>query len=409
MRRSATLIVVDQAGMPLGAFGPIIASRHLPEANDLIDAAFAAGLDLTILRIQKASEPSSNEVIDCTYVAEAHGSVPPGLLSPLPEHFALDEHPLRLAYARPGGVAQDLAWADAVLSQRGRRRIGRPRQERTWNLSCVHRLTLDDGSTAWLKVVPPFFAHEGAMLAFMRRTAPELNVPTLLASDRVRGRVLLGHVDGPLMWGAPMSRWSGVIDAYVATQVALSTRVGELLSLGAPDWRNDRFRAAATHLAQRTDVRNTLAPQALRLLDELIDSLPATLDALAACGLPATLVHGDLHQGNVLDSPQGPVALDWGDAGVGHPLFDLPALCHRLPDAQHAAVAERVVAAWQSALPASNPARAARLIGPLTALRQALVYRNFLDHIEPSEHHYHDSDVPYWLTEALRRAAALST
>jgi hypothetical protein len=47
--------------------------------------------------------------------------------------------------------------------------------------------------------------------------------------------------------------------------------------------------------------------------------------------------------------------------------------------------------------------RALDLVAPVAALRQALIYRNFLDGIEPAEHVYHIGDVGDW----LRRAAAL--
>ena len=42
-------------------------------------------------------------------------------------------------------------------------------------------------------------------------------------------------------------------------------------------------------------------------------------------GLPrgAALLHGDLHPGNVLMSPSGPVVIDWFDATVGHPVADV--------------------------------------------------------------------------------------
>ncbi len=45
----------------------------------------------------------------------------------------------------------------------------------------------------------------------------------------------------------------------------------------------------------------------------LADSLP--------CG--AALLHGDLHPGNVLMSPTGPVVIDWFDAAIGHPVADV--------------------------------------------------------------------------------------
>jgi aminoglycoside phosphotransferase (APT) family kinase protein len=37
----------------------------------------------------------------------------------------------------------------------------------------------------------------------------------------------------------------------------------------------------------------------------------------------AALLHGDLHPGNVLMSPAGPVVIDWFDATIGHPIADV--------------------------------------------------------------------------------------
>jgi hypothetical protein len=56
------------------------------------------------------------------------------------------------------------------------------------------------------------------------------------------------------------------------------------------------------------------------------------------------------------------------------------------------------MAAWKKAVPGSDPARAAVLLAPIAAARQAVIYRMFLDNIEPSEHVYHATDPLLWLT-----------
>ena len=48
---------------------------------------------------------------------------------------------------------------------------------------------------------------------------------------------------------------------------------------------------------------------------------------------------------------------------------------------------------------------AGRLIGPVAAARQALIYQHFLDHIEPAERRYHEADVPDWLLRTAALAA----
>jgi aminoglycoside phosphotransferase (APT) family kinase protein len=44
---------------------------------------------------------------------------------------------------------------------------------------------------------------------------------------------------------------------------------------------------------------------------------------LATYAVPPSLVHGDLHLGNVALGPRGHLFFDWTDAGVAHPFLDL--------------------------------------------------------------------------------------
>ena len=145
----------------------------------------------------------------------------------------LAEQPLRLPYARPGGPAADLAWADAALAAAGRERTGPAVQGRTWNLSSIWRLPTAEG-TAWLKVVPPFFAHEGAML---QRLDPAV-VPPLIAAEGPR--MLLADVPGEDHWGAELPVLLPGLELLVGLQSAWVDRVGELEQVGAPDWRRGR-------------------------------------------------------------------------------------------------------------------------------------------------------------------------
>jgi thiamine kinase-like enzyme len=141
----------------------------------------------------------------------------------------------------------------------------------------------------------------------------------------------------------------------------------------------------------------TLAPADLVSLDRLVDELPDRFAALDGCGTEPGLIHGDFHPGNWRGGVGTLVLLDWGDSGVGHPLLDMPAFLGRMP----AESASRVRDHWVALLP-GDAKRASELIAPIAALRQALIYRSFLDGIEPAEHRYHQADVPQWLREAIR-------
>ncbi len=96
--------------------------------------------------------------------------------------------------------------------------------------------------------------------------------------------------------------------------------------------------------------------------------------------------------------------LDWGDSCTGHPLLDHAAFTNDIDAEVAAAATEHWLSAWRSVIPGCDPARALALLALASALRQAALYRRFLDQIEPDEHVYHASDPAEW----LHRAAALA-
>jgi Ser/Thr protein kinase RdoA (MazF antagonist) len=127
--------------------------------------------------------------------------------------------------------------------------------------------------------------------------------------------------------------------------------------------------------------------------------------ALADCGLPTTVVHGDFHAGNWRSAGGGPpVVLDFADAHVGNPVLDgLRVLDFLAEDGKRAARAAWV-AAWLAVRPDSDPARALAIAEPLAHLYYAVRYQEFLDGIEESERVYHRGDPASAVRAALRAA-----
>ena len=143
-------------------------------------------------------------------------------------------------------------------------------------------------------------------------------------------------------------------------------------------------------------------------LRALVSDLPRRFAEVARCGIPDTLVHGDFHPGNTRGSPDAggrSVLLDWGDCGMGHPLLDQAAFLSSIAEHKREPVRAAWAALWRDALPGCEPDRAAELLAPVAALRQALIYRTFLDGIEPDERVYHASDPGTWLRRAAELAA----
>ncbi len=302
----------------------------------------------------------------------------------------LQDHPRRQSWARPGGPAADLAWADDRLARLDETRVGPPQQVRAWNLSSLWRITTTRG-VAWLKVVPPFFAHEGDVVGRVRIGPP------LLAHDGPR--VLLRDIVGADLYDPSAAQIRTMIDLLVGEQARWLGRVDELLALGAPDWRRANFAELAADVVERTGPE--LPPVVRARAVALVAQLDERFADITACGVGDSLVHGDFHGGNARGNGDSIVILDWGDSGVGHPLFDQTALIERLPPALAHLARQTFETRWRQAVPGSEPRRAADLLEPVAALRQAVIYRHFLDNIEPAEQPFHRDDPAAW----IRRAA----
>jgi hypothetical protein len=275
-------------------------------------------------------------------------------------------------------------------------RAGPAVQVRSWNLSSIWRLPLVGGGPAWLKVVPPFFGHEGDMLRRLQ-AGP---VPRLVGHDGPR--ILMADIGGDDQYDAPLPVLLRMVTTLVELQADWIGREDELLAMRLPDWRGPALTAAIAELLDRR--RSELSAPTAAALDALVAGLPARFEAVRACGLPDTLVHGDFHPGNVRVTAFRLTLLDWGDTGVGHPLLDLPAFLSAIDAGAVDAVREHWLAAWRSVAPGSAPEDAAPLLAPVAAARQAVIYQRFVDGIEPVERRHHDADVIEW----LGRAAAIS-
>ncbi|MEO8813502.1 MAG: phosphotransferase [Caulobacteraceae bacterium] len=386
-------MLVDEGGAVLGALAPF--AVETPWWQDLGPVVAGArsrfGARVVILRLLSA-ERRDPPGVAVTYVAQIEGD-PPALE---PWTGTLQDHLFRLSYAKPGGPAADLAWATAALAVRGIGLTGAAQQVRTWNLSSLWRLPTSGGAV-WMKVVPPFLAHEGALLARLDGEA----VPKVLARDG--GRLLLAEIPGDDLHGAPPDRLAAMVTLLVDMQGRWFGQTEALLDLGLPDRRYGPLTAAIVDVVERTASELTGAERAV--LRRFVAGLPARMAQIAACGLGDTLVHGDFHPGNLRGEAGGALTLlDWGDSVVGHPLLDQPAFLDRIDPAHVPALRDHWIGCWRAAVPGSDPARAASLLAPAAAARQAAVYRGFLDRIEPSEHPYHRADP----AERLRRAAALA-
>ena len=383
------LILLDTRGVPLGALPPFdVEVPWWPEVEEVVSGARRHyGVDVQVLRLLAADgAPLSEEGSRVTYLAQLAGSPP---IAVDPADADLTPQPHRAPYAEPGGPDASVRWAVNALAALGTGNAVAT-QRKTWNLSAIWRLDVAGAPVAWLKQVPSFFAHEPAVLGLVAGVSPGL-VPPLLAAGE-KGRMLLAHVPGEDGFGAGLDVRARIAAEWHPVQEHFAGRVDDLLSTGMPDARL----ALATFERVAVPYYDTIDG-----LRELMTALPERLDRIAACRMPDTIVHGDLHPGNTRVGSGDPVIMDWGDATAGHPADDILRLVEGLEKEDAEMLISAWAVRWQASFPESDPQRAAELMRPIFHLRRAVIYADFVANIEPSEHIYHAGDVPDRLTQAV--------
>jgi hypothetical protein len=395
--RVVTLVLVDGTSALLGALPPF--EVPMPWWQDTSDVVTGAreryGIDVTVLRLVATDLPAPHGGA-VTYLAECPAGPPERTVPVDPDGWDLAGHPLRAAWALPGGPAASLAWAERQLVSLGWR-PPTASQQRTWNLSAIWRLDSTSG-VAWLKQVPPMFAHEPAVLRWLATVVPQ-RVPAVLAADPATGRMVLSHAPGEDRYFAPPGELVELIDDLHEIQHRAVDQVPSLRAAGVPDKR-------WPVLARR--VRDTVArygpglgPDLYTALRSMVDGLDERFAQIDACGLPDTLGHGDFHAGNARGDGRHRTLIDWGDSFVGHPGFDALRIVERQPPPTAERLLTHWADRWRATVPGCDPERALRLLTPVAALSAAATYAAFLAAIEPSERRYHAGDVPACLRAAL--------
>jgi hypothetical protein len=305
----------------------------------------------------------------------------------------------------PSFIAGTAGWARQQLAALDRDPRFEVEQPHVYPWGTVLRLRGPEGSF-WLKASTPAVAHEGNVIAELASRRPDL-VPEVLARDAARGLMLQADAGTrlrDLLDGEPgLDHWLALLPQYAGLQLALAPDRDALVAAGAPD------RGAAQLPLHFAALLEEEAPgdAALRALVPRVREAAARL---AEVGVPETIQHDDLHDGQVFLRDGRYRFLDWGDACVSHPFLTLVvterALRHRglgddgIARARDAYLEPFTVHAPRAALDACLPD-----VVLLGSVNRALTWARILGdaHGEPRAE-YADA-VPGWLALVLDAAA----
>jgi aminoglycoside phosphotransferase (APT) family kinase protein len=280
------------------------------------------------------------------------------------------------------------AWIDSELTARGRTRTGMTVPVKVWSLSAVLKVPCEP-APMWFKASCRHFHAEPALTRLVVDMLPE-HAPPVVAVDEERGWLLMEDMSGadeeyedspPPGMGAAAGRIAATVQLRSLGQLDDIEAAGvPVRGLAETMHGFDEVLATSVELAQ-------LTPDELASARAARDDVHGVVEELAALGLPDTLVHGDLHPGNIAHDGDSLVLYDWSDAAVSHPLLDLVHLSQRLPGDEVVQARAAYVDLWRTAYPDVDFERALELAAQVNLLFQMVSYEQI----------YRDQeDASYW-------------
>jgi hypothetical protein len=291
--------------------------------------------------------------------------------------------PFRQPWSEPGWYGRAVGWIQDQLGAQDYRLLAEPVQVQSGSISCVLKCPTDRGDV-FFKATGYFstYVDEPLVQATLARWYPEL-VAAPIAIDSFR-RWMLNADFGQSVWsqGNSLEHRLEVLAQYSALQLDSAARIDDLSAIGCIDRRLDRLAEQIEPLvADPLTVAHLDAPSRDRL-SRLRPALRETCQRLADYRVPDSLVHGDLHGGNVAVRDGRFIIYDWTDACVAHPFLDPFLVCLDTPAEGQAQLRDRYLAPWTKYEPIERLREAWDLAGKLYGLHQAVSYQAMANHVE---------------------------
>ena len=196
--------------------------------------------------------------------------------------------------------------------------------------STVIRVPTDAGDLYFKANAAPH-RFEATLIAMLADLKPG-RLPEIVAADPATGWILMRDGGTRLREAIEtvddLVHWEEILARYAELQLATAPHAHDLLALGVPDLRLPGLTLGFHNLLDDDEAIMLAQPNGLTTeeRDRLLEYAPmvsSAVDVLAAQGLPATIQHDDLHDGNVFVQDGRYVIFDWGDSSISHPFHTL--------------------------------------------------------------------------------------
>lgn len=288
----------------------------------------------------------------------------------------------RAPWALPGWYSQVENWIHEQVLLLGRGPVQAIEPIKSWSLSCVLKVITESG-LLYFKVARdlPLFVNEGAVLRWLADLYPG-RVPLPIAVHPSEGWMLLDDLGDPPEGDIPLAEQMRLVQDFAQFQIDASDQIELLLAAGCKDRRlqvmlsqieslfNDEIALGPLDADERTKLQQS-APRVRELLTRL-----------TALSIPYSILHGDLHTGNVIPQADSFLYFDWTDAAISHPFFDMIHIFREEEEAKKNALQEAYLRVWEAHFPKDDVHRAWELASVLYGFYHAVSYQSIARGIE---------------------------
>src|SRR3954447_12866939 len=284
------------------------------------------GVDASVLRRAYAEvDREVKKEVKAVFVLENHTpswTPPPGALwagreqlarleLAIPEHRGVidtwlredetgDLPPQRAPWAKRGWFDTASAWIVAELARHDLAPTGPIEQFKSWGISCVLRIPTT-GGRVYFKAVPLLFISEPAITRSLAARYPDhIPSPLAIAEREDESWMLLRDFGGHELEEGTVDQWAEVLGFLGRIQRESAGSINELLTLRCADRRLEILASQVDPLLDDAGAMSTLEAAQVEQMRALGPRLKAMCEELGGYAIPATLVHGDFHSGNII-------------------------------------------------------------------------------------------------------------
>ena len=308
--------------------------------------------------------------------------------------------PFEPAWARSGWFARTSSWMVERLTDAGFAPTEAPRLAYQGPLAAVLRAR-SNGQATYLKCAAPAFGNEASITSVLARRTPDW-VPAVIACEPTENWLLMHDHGGRTLDEGPEAAWIDAMPRVVELQRAWIGATDAIVIAGGQRRPIADLSSSVPSMLERNDLGGRLTPEIRESWTAAVPRLVDACDALTDLGLPDTLVHGDLHPGNIVLTSNQHVVVDWSDAAVGNPLVDLPTFLLRTKDRElRRRLWEAYADGWDGILPLARRDAAAGLAMTVGALYQVATYQALLPAMDPPDRALFGGADVSWVSRTL--------